>query len=188
VTGQSEDDILRMKRKDFIELIKELHFLSDLCPINRKWPKYFSLRGRIFKPLQRVEDLTGGQYADLSTFCRNAEDIIPNLHKILAVLCLPVKWGRVKEYDGRKHKELSEFFYRHLTIDIAYPMAFFFCKVWESLMPDIAQVLEKEAQSLTTMIREAKTLNPQTLSSNISDGYTPSTSSPEGTYSNGSPS
>jgi hypothetical protein len=181
LSGQSEDEILRMRRSDFVEAIKELSFLSDLSTISTKWPKYFIIKRRVFKPVQNLQKLTAGQYIDLMSF---SKDPMPNLHKILATLCLPVKYFRAQKYDGAKHGELSKFFHDNLTMDIAYPIAVFFCNLWEASMPHILTYLEKETGTLMREIQNL-TQNPKTPSLNSSDGYTPLTSLPGETVQNG---
>lgn len=180
VCNVSVDDILRLDKNELPKIVESLSFLHNLDSISTKWPKWFVINGRVFKPVQKLDKLTAGQYIDLMTF---AKDPMPNLHKVLATLCLPVKWFRAQKYDGRKHAELSQFFYENLTMDIAYPIALFFCKVLENCTPHILDYLEKEIENLTMTPEMKGILRTASLSSLA--GFTHSTNSREATPVNG---
>lgn len=198
VTGRAEEEILHMDRSELMAWVKDLAFLQSGDSISTKWPKWFMVKGRLFKPVQNVQKLTAGQYIDLITF---SKDPMANLHKVLATLCLPVKtnifgpggpwkWLRPQKYDGRKHEELSAFFYEHLTMDIAYPIALFFCNLWEAFMPSILTFLETEIRNLTRELAKETIMSSDGMeemdSSKPMAGSTPSISLPEGTGLNGS--
>jgi hypothetical protein len=151
VTDMPEAEILRLERTELQEMVEALSFLNSVDSISTKWPKWFMIRGRLFKPVQKLDKLTAGQYIDLMSF---AKEPMENLHKVLATLSLPCKWFRAQKYDGSRHKELSDFFYEHLTMDIAYPIALFFCNLWQAFMPTILTFLEKEVDSLTTSMNQ----------------------------------
>jgi hypothetical protein len=182
LTDISRDEILRMHRTKFTELSAELEFIAHPETISQKWPKWFMLKGQLFKPTRKLNNLTAGQYIDLMSFNK---DPLGNLHKILATLCLPcTMYLTAKKYDGKKHAEISEFFYENLTMDIAYPIAVFFCKVWEDFMPHMLTFLETEIQNLN---QETKDLmqSLKTPSLNSSDGSTHLTSLPGAMVQNG---
>lgn len=147
VTDMPEAEIMRLGRTELLAIVKALSFLYSVDSIGTKWPKWFLIRGRLFKPVQKLDKLTAGQYIDLMNF---AKDPMVNLHQVLATLCLPCKWFMAQKYDGTKHREISDFFYEYLTMDIAYPIALFFCNLWQAFMPAILTFLESEVDSLTT--------------------------------------
>jgi hypothetical protein len=181
VTGQTEIEILSLTHNEIAKLSKELSFLNSLDTMGKEWPKWFMVQGRLFKPLRDIRKITGGQLIELLTF---SKEPLQNIHKILATLSLPCNWiGKARKYDADKHNEISELFREHLTMDIAYPIAVFFCNLWEELLKNIQDYLEGE--TLKT-IQSLDSTQAQALLSRLSDGYTQSISSQEGTEPNGS--
>lgn len=176
VTGASEKDILSLPRKELIQIVEQLSFLNTVDSISTKWPKWFMIQGRLFKPVQKLDNLTAGQYIDLMAF---SKEPMENIHKVLATLCLPCTWYlKAKKYDGAKHQEIAQFFLDNLTMDIAYPIAVFFCKVWENSLPAILDFLEREILKMTNS-------GIETASLNTTAGFTHLTNSPAETRVNG---
>jgi len=163
---------------DFNErFIPEIDFIFTTKP-NNKIPIYFEI-GKIkyvFEP--RVDNLTAGQYIELSTLCKDQNKIIDNLHFILSVICLPEK----TKYDSETVIDRSNLFQKELSISIAYPIALFFYQLYLNLIKNIPQFLTTEMKNLNKALEMVIITNG--LPKN-GDGIASLTHSPVATLTNG---
>lgn len=148
-TGLSEERINKMPLKKFNKVCAQITKQFDIYGKeldNKKPQKYVAVKGRLYlldydlaKP-----PMNAGKYVELATY---SEDVIGNLHKIMATMCTPVKLT----FRGLKKKEKihSQVAEDMLDIDfeIAYQSAVFFYAVFS-----------KSIQSLTTYFQ---TIAPQ---------------------------
>lgn len=133
ICNTTEEAILKLPIPEFKRLAKELQFVSDLESIGTRFPKWFAINGRAFRPIADMTKVTAGQYTDLSHFTQQEDGIIHNLHNIMAVVCLPFFQ---RQYKGYKHERLAAFFKENMSMSIAYPIALFFCAVFLISIPD----------------------------------------------------
>lgn len=78
------------------------------------------------------------QFIEVQKFSQN---IIENLHYLLASICSPIKWGFLpSKNDWRKHSEYAEDFLDCKLIDV-YHAAVFFCKVYTASLRSTADYL-----------------------------------------------
>ena len=148
-TGMSQERINNMPLKRFNKICAIINqkferYGKELD--NKKPQKFVVVKGRIYlleydlaKP-----PMNAGKYVELATY---SEDVIGNLHKIMATMCTPLKLT----YKGlkRKDKNHSQVAEDMLDIDfeVAYQSAVFFYAVFS-----------KSIQSLTTYFQ---TIAPQ---------------------------
>lgn len=143
LTDKSREELLALDfAKEFKPLMKELDWVNT-TPLPTKLPKKFGLDGQHYNLVYDMKQRTTGQFVDLAHLTTEPDNIIPNLHQILAVLCVP---------DGQKDhaigfEERAKFFQNHLTITIAYPIATFFLKLWLDSLPHILTYLEKQTMT-----------------------------------------
>jgi len=104
-----------MKFKDFQKECKQLEWMSD-APLPDQWVKSFKCCDEVFEIVQHPTEWTAEQFISMSTLTREP---INNLHSIMAVLTKGSE--SMNEYNRR-----SELFKKNLTLDVAYPTAFFF--------------------------------------------------------------
>lgn len=79
------------------------------------------------------------------TFLKDPSAINENIHKILAVLLTPMKFGFIKtKYNGKKHEALANFIDENMPVSIAYPILVFFCNLSGNLMQGITAFLKAE--------------------------------------------
>jgi hypothetical protein len=153
LTGATENDILGLSPNDFVELHRRLSFVHNLGSLSTKWPKWFSIQGRIFKPCRRLNKLTAGQHMDMTYYGKHP---LEGMHQILAVLCVPCNALLVaKKYDPETQPEIAEFFYDNLTMNIAYPIAIFYRTVWETFTPQVRAQLKTEVSDLLADMKKA---------------------------------
>lgn len=141
LAGKSREELLAMDfTREFKPLMAELDWINT-TPLPEKLPAEFEVDNQKYKLVYDIKQRTTGQFIDLAHFSSEPEEIIPNLHFILAILCVP---------EGQKDhsvnfEQRAKLFREKITIDIAYPIATFFLKQWLDSLPRILTYLEKRA-------------------------------------------
>lgn len=155
----SKNEIMNYPLEKFKYLAKKIDFLENVY--EGEMQTVFSLDGVEYQVHWQMETKTAGQFIDLSELTKDSELINDNLHKILAVICLP----KGSKYDGNI-LERAEVFRKKLTMDVVFPIAGFFLTVLNNSLPDIQDYLSKKIQSqqreLLTMIRDSMTIGAGT--------------------------
>lgn len=131
-TGMSEEQVNKMPLKKFNSLCAQINRKFEAFGVeldNKKPQKYIAVKGRLYlieydlaKP-----PMNAGKYVELATY---SDDIIGNLHKIMATMCTPLKFT----FKGLKRKEKihSKVADDMLDVDfsVAYHSAVFFYAVF----------------------------------------------------------
>lgn len=121
-TGMSEEKINKMPLKKFNSLCKTINekFEKYGKELDDKKPqKYIAIKGRLYlleydlaKP-----PMNAGRYVELATY---SDDIIGNLHKIMATMCTPLKFT----FKGLKRKEKNHRLVAEDMLDIDFEVAY----------------------------------------------------------------
>mgnify|MGYP003343157671 CR=1 FL=1 len=90
----SKTDILGLDIEDFKKHSKDLDFLK--VPYEGNMKTSFTINGVEYVVNWEMQKRTAGQFIDLSELTKKQDDINYNLHKILAVICIP----KGSKYDG----------------------------------------------------------------------------------------
>ena len=139
VLTDKEEDVLRSM--GFIELQNEID------KVNKEWdyevkeiPRKTKLEinGKVYFPITDLQKITAGQLIDMSSMAAEEKDIIPNLHKIAAIICRANK----REYSTKDFEERSLFLQQHCLAEDIYSIAVFFCKIVMKL-PSLLPQMEK---------------------------------------------
>lgn len=142
LTGKTREELLAMDfTTEFKPLMQKFDWLHT-SQLPTQLPKNFEINGQQYTPAYDIKQRTTGQFADLAHLTAQPENIITNLHQILAVLCPP---------DGQKNhaegfEQRAKLFAEKLTIAVAYPIATFFLKRWADSLPHILTYLEKQTK------------------------------------------
>jgi hypothetical protein len=146
VSGKSVDEIESLPLTELKAKLKYLANIEDLGEVGKVRMK-FKVKGKSFKVIWKTQELTSGQYIDVSHFTKEPEKIIYNIHNILAAISVPMKYGLIQQkYDGAKHKDIADLLYNHMTIAQAYPIMLFFCRYYEELDSNILTYLVEEGK------------------------------------------
>jgi hypothetical protein len=141
LTGNTREELLALDfAKDFKPMMRQLDWVHS-TPLPSQLPKQFELEGDSYQLVYEMKQRTTGQFIDLAHFTADPEQIIPNLHFILAVLCIPL--GQKDHAEGFEQR--AKLFQQKLSIAIAYPIATFFLKLWVDSLPHILTYLEQQA-------------------------------------------
>jgi len=146
VSGKSVDEIESLPLTELKAKLKYLANIEDLGEVGKVRMK-FKAKGKSFKVIWKTQELTSGQYIDVSHFTKEPDKIIYNIHNILAAISVPMKYGLIQQkYDGAKHKDIADLLYNHMTIAQAYPIMLFFCKFFAELDSNILTYLVEEGK------------------------------------------
>jgi hypothetical protein len=146
VSGKTVDEIESLPLTELKAKLKYLANIEDLGEVGKVRMK-FKVKGKSFKVIWKTQELTSGQYIDVSHFTKEPDKIIYNIHNILAAISVPMKYGLIQQkYDGAKHKDIADLLYNHMTIAQAYPIMLFFCRYYEELDSNILTFLVEEGK------------------------------------------
>jgi hypothetical protein len=132
LSDKSEFEINKMKASDFNKQCAKIKkafdvYNSDL--LNQKPKNLIKANGKWYFINLDIKDLNSGRYIEISTYLG---DIIPNLHKIMASMCVPMKWtikGLVADkFDATKHQQYADDMLK-ADFSVAYHCAVFFYAV-----------------------------------------------------------
>lgn len=164
-TGMSEEQVNKMPLKKFNSLCKTINtkFEKYGKELDEKKPsKYIAVKGRLYlieydlaKP-----PMNAGRYVELATY---SDDIIGNLHKIMATMCTPLKFT----FKGLKRKEKNHKQVANDMLDVdfevAYHSAVFFYAVFSKSMkasgPYFQQIVGEKAEMKKSMEDLSKVLD-----------------------------
>jgi len=131
-TGLTETQVNKMPLKKFNSLCAQINkkFEQYGVELDEKKPqKYIAVKGRLYlleydlaKP-----PMNAGRYVELATY---SDDVIGNLHKIMATMCTPLKFTlKGLKRKEKNHRQVAE---DMLDIDfsVAYHSAIFFYAVF----------------------------------------------------------
>jgi hypothetical protein len=107
-----------------------------------------------------IMKITAAQFIDASAF---SKEVQKDLHKFLAVFLRPMTWrfGKVANYDGKRHKEISESVYENMTMKDAQPFLVFFCKVLQELSTHIGTYLLSEVETIVKDLQRNGAISSQ---------------------------
>lgn len=176
-------DLMSLPANQIVPLFDKMEFLTEHPHSATR--EYYDIGGRKFKFCARVQDLTAGQFIDLSNYTKDPNLTLDYLHNICAVLLLPVKQYRgrkvtreyAEKYGETPHDELSEFLYKNMTIPEAIGISNFFTLLYE-LFTEItkrflAQKMTKQLTLTSKMLSKAMTESLKTGSTKNGNGSQP---------------
>lgn len=148
-------EIYKRDVSDIYALDNELNKLENL-PIAAKLKDKIKIGGKWFKVDYNVSKLTAGQFIDIQHFA--STDPANNVHKILASIVRPIGgwwgFGKVEEYNGDNHEQISNHLLEHMTILQAYPITLFFCQILNNSLPDTQTYSLNQLKELEKKLRE----------------------------------
>jgi hypothetical protein len=144
ITGKPISEYKRMKWVDFLKE-QEGITIPDISSFPDQWVTEFEVQGETFKVNQYVTDWNTEQFISMSSLTKQKEDIVDNLHLILATLCYKKKHEDIAMTEFNRRAEM---FKEHLDVDVAYPIGFFFALVLVGL--------SKPTQSYSTKKKKPK--------------------------------
>lgn len=141
LTGKTAHEVNRMAINKFNKLCKQINnaFATYTTKVDNDKPKnIIRANGRWYWVNYDITNkpYIAGKYVEVATF---KDDIIGNLHKLMATMVTPLKWsykGLVPDTKSElTHKQISEDMLQ-LNFNVAYHSAVFFCAILMQSMND----------------------------------------------------
>lgn len=149
ISGQSMEELEQLPISELKDRLKEFANI-EVIQHNERISMKFKVKGTRFECIWKTQELRAKQYLDATHFAK--EDILQNIHNILAAICVKKTWyGRRIPYDGSKHEETAKLLYNHMKISQAYPILLFFCRYSEALENNTGTFLMGEIQKTREM-------------------------------------
>jgi len=143
-TGESEGDILKLPQND-IDLAKNKLAATLMLDI-REHKKIIELNGIRYGFIPNWGDFTGGEYADITTYCENVE---LNISKIMSILYRPITKEIMGKYEIAKYEGSNQLMKDCPLIYFNGAMLFFWNIRKESLRTSLNYLAGKVAHSET---------------------------------------
>lgn len=142
LTGKPRWEVEEMSLKAFTESSRDITALFLNPQIKEKVVKSVRVNGKKYAVILNARKLSYGQYVDIQHFLKG--NMIDNLHKLMACLLVPVKYGFLKgKYDGENHEKIAEGI-RALKFYEVHSTCIFFSKLWNLSIKAIQEYLTKE--------------------------------------------
>lgn len=109
----------------------------DFKPKNHK--ETIMVNGTKYYIVSDMHKIIAGQLMDLSTYAKNEEEVIDNLHYIVAILLRENK----KEYSGETLDDRALLMQDYCSYNDIYDVAVFFCKILTKLQPLLEEMMRK---------------------------------------------
>jgi hypothetical protein len=153
LTGNTKKFYEGMDMPEFRKHSEGLGFLNRLHAESKPAAQPFiKANGKVYAPVYEFGKLTAGQFVDAVHFFKDRDNIISNLPKILASICVPTKRGvmgrRLLRYGSVSHAEVAADMESASIMD-AYAISVFFWDVWNAFLRDTGAYM-------VTKILEAK--------------------------------
>lgn len=112
LTNKTDFEIDRMSAKKFNAICRIVKDLLDSYVVkveNEKPKKFIRVNGTTYMLHYDITRMVAGKYVEAVTF---QQDMIGNLHKLLATMAVPMKWTwkgiRAKPYDATEHSKIAD--------------------------------------------------------------------------------
>ena len=138
--------VTKLKEKPLLELTELVNktFESYEFEFEDKMHKSsITVNGTKYYIVSEMHKVFAGQLMDLSTYAKNENDIINNLHYIVAILLRENK----KEYRGEDLDKRAEIMRLHCPCNEIYKIAVFFCKVLSKLPNLLTEEMTRTLQN-----------------------------------------
>lgn len=158
LTGKTEDEVTAMPEKKKKKLVDNINTAfqefnnktekSKSKSIIRLKGKWYRLNYDLAKP-----PMNAGKYVELATF---SNDIIANMHRIMATMCTPVKLtykGFVNTYKDVDHNRLSE-----QMLDYDFAAAYQSCVFFYAIFSKSIQNSPIYFKSISTNLNQMETI------------------------------
>lgn len=170
------EDVERLTTKEILNYAKKLSFLKDMP--KGKIPISFKLKGRVYKTTILMADMTAAQFMNFGDIVKNVkkEDYIYHIADLLGCMCIKRERGIFFEngkvsftrYRYTGYKDNSEVFYKHMSIEQAYPIFVFFCDFLTKLQDyTLASLNKMEEKKLKKSKKEIKKKHSRSIGTGL---------------------
>lgn len=166
LTNKTEAEIDRMKPETFGKLCKKINQSFELVSnkINNSKPKsYVRVNGNLYFLNYDItkSPMNAGRYVEVATF---SDNIIANLHLIMASMANPVKWFKIQKHDSVSHDKIANDMLE-MDFEVAYHSAVFFYAVFTKSIQNLHNYLASQTEKKEELKEAMENFK------RISDGY-----------------
>ena len=148
LTGQSEEVIGNVDMDDYAFMMNKVSFINQF-PSADHIPTQVKFDGVKYNLQMKMEKLKLAQYIDLELLSKTQDEIIYNMHKILAIFM-----SDSKTYSTEDMIRRADIFKAKMTIDVAYPITVFFYLHFNALLSATLSYLVSEADKQTKQLKQ----------------------------------
>ena len=171
ILNKSKEQIETMGRAEWKKVKGSFDFLQTPIP-TAPLPKWITIGFRRYRMLTTVNRATVGQLLIDLRMAKTEQQMINNLHKLVAAFVIHPWYKRVwwKLTDGQPDNErIASDLQKHCPFVVAYSIALFFCEVWTELSTNtLTSLIEESLNQISQSLNRTGTLT-------ATDGYQPLT-------------
>lgn len=166
LANKSEAEIDRMKPETFSKLCKKVNKAFELVShkINNSKPKsYVRANGNMYFLNFDIakSPMNAGRYVEVATF---SDNIIGNLHLIMATMANPIKWFKIQKHDSVSHDKIANDMLE-MDFEVAYHSAVFFYAVFTKSIQNLHNYLASQTEKKEELKEAMENFK------RVSDGY-----------------
>jgi len=143
LSGKDPQQIKRMSLIDLNPFVEKTINEYDFEFIDKLPKGKIKVHDMTYYIVTDMQKIISGQLMDLSMYAEKEEDVIKNLHYIVAIFLREDK----NEYDGTTLDERALIMQNHCSYNEIYKVALFFCKLLTNSHPLLTEILRKSLQT-----------------------------------------
>lgn len=156
LSGKSDFEINKMRASDFNKQCVKIKKAFDIYNselMNDKPKNIIKANGKWYFINLDIKDLNAGRYIEIATYMN---DVVGNLHKIMASMCIPMKWslkGLVADkFSASKHQQYADDMLQ-ADFSVAYHCAVFFYAVLMESMKNLLTYGNKQGEQIAERLQ-----------------------------------
>ena len=139
--------LIKMPMSALLEIEQACMFVFDEPQVKPIKTSYL-IDSLYYEPIRDLSKATAGQYIDAKTIINNG-NVVNDIHRLIACFLIP----RGKKYSVDVYEETCNAVYNDMSVEDAYSLQVFFCKVFNLLTSDFQTytVMETMDKALMTL-------------------------------------
>lgn len=158
LSNEDPEIIKSMDIYSFKKTVDTLQWINEF-PSETDFKKIITINGIEYGFINRLSDLTTGEWIDLENYLQNSNQ---NLHKIFSILYRPIlhKFNEttfiIEKYEAESAEFRANLFLEHIMISDVYGSMVFFCSIVNQSMMTIQAFLNQSMSQTKKKISEEK--------------------------------
>jgi hypothetical protein len=139
------ETIIKMPMSALLEIEQACMFVFDEPQVKPIKTSYL-IDGLYYEPILDLSKATAGQYIDAKTII-NTGNVVNDIHRLISCFLIP----RGKKYSVEVYEDTCNAVYKDMSVEDAYSLQVFFCKVFNLLTSDFQTYTVKETMDKALM-------------------------------------
>jgi len=145
LSGKTKEEVEQLSLDEIRRIVPATKFIYHV-PVLEKLPTRIEVNGWDYEIDYKITSLLAAGYIDIKTYTKNPDLIWDNMHKIIALFTHRVvktwfTWKRTGE------KCPADDILNHFPVSMAYPMALFFCQLFDNSIKHIQEYMIEKSQN-----------------------------------------